>query len=865
MSGDVFNKSIAIGIFLVLTAGCRGERGPDTEPGVSQALAQRRAASLSDLRYELHLMIPDSVAQRIHGRATLRFQLASADESLALDFAAPPGSVLSVRADGQPTGFDLVNDHIVIPGQDLVMGENSVEVEFLAGDASLNRNREFLYTLFVPDRARFAFPCFDQPNLKARFQLSLDVPAGWRAVANGRLHASDGDGDRVTFVFAETEPISTYLFSFVAGEFDVIRRESGGRVMHMYHRETDSLKVARNADAIFDLHEKALDWLEEYTAIEYPFEKFDFVAIPSFQYGGMEHPGAILYRASRLLLDESATQNDMLGRASLIAHETAHMWFGDLVTMEWFDDVWMKEVFANFMAAKIVNPSFPNLNHELRFLLAHYPAAYAVDRTAGANPIRQELDNLREAGTLYGAIIYQKAPIVMKQLEELVGKYALRDGLQEYLETWAFGNADWLDLIAVLDERSDYDLRAWSRVWVEEPRRPRVVVTPNLRRDGALAALRLDQSDPANQGRLWPQRLSLLLAHGDSVRLLPVQLDRGSLSVVSVEGLPRPDYILPNGRGVGYGLFELDSASLDFLLHNAPSIPDALTRGVIWLSLWDAMLEGRVPPTRIVDLAITALGRETDILLAERILAYLGAAYWRYLGDGERWERAAVIESTLWDLAQQARSSSEAATYFNAFRSVALTDGAVERLREIWREEADVPSLTLSESDYMRLALELAVREVADWERILQEQTERIENPDRRERFEFVRPALSADPLVRERFFESLGEAANREHEPWVLEGLRYLHHPLRAATSERYILPSLELLEEIQATGDIFFPKRWLDTTLGGHNSESAAAVVRAFLEERPDYPSRLKGKILQSADALFRAASLRETWSSN
>ena len=126
-------------------------------------------------------------------------------------------------------------------------------------------------------------------------------------------------------------------------------------------------------------------WLEDYTGIPYPFGKFDFVLIPSFQFGGMEHAGAILYNAASLMLDESATQNQLLERASIIAHETAHMWFGDLVTMRWFNDVWMKEVFANFMAAKIVNPSFPQVNHELRFLLAHYPAAYQVDRTAGTN------------------------------------------------------------------------------------------------------------------------------------------------------------------------------------------------------------------------------------------------------------------------------------------------------------------------------------------------------------------------------------------------------------------------------------------------------------------------------------------------
>jgi len=205
-------------------------------------------------------------------------------------------------------------------------------------------------------------------------------------------------------------------------------------------------------------------------------------------------------------LDESATQAQMLGRASLIAHETAHMWFGDLVTMNWFDDVWTKEVFANFMAAKIVHPSFPEVDHELRFLLAHHPTAYGVDRTEGANPIRQALPNLREAGTLYGAIIYQKAPVIMRQLELLVGEDPFRDGMREYLQTFAFGNATWPALVEILDRNSPEDLRAWSDVWVEEPGRPTVWAELQPGGDGTVASLTLRQADPAGEGRVWAWR-----------------------------------------------------------------------------------------------------------------------------------------------------------------------------------------------------------------------------------------------------------------------------------------------------------------------------------------------------------------------
>lgn len=857
MKPDTLRICVAIA-YVAGTVACDRGAPPDTAPGVSWELAAQRAERLSELRYEVNLVIPASLNERIRGRETLRFDLSDASQPLVIDFHEPSESVLSVRSDSAAIDFDIVNDHIVIPAEALSSGSNAIEIAFLAGDGSLNRNREFLYTLFVPDRARFALPCFDQPNLKARFRLSLDVPATWQAVANGHVESYETNGARAVFRFGETPPISTYLFSFVAGDFDVVTRERGGREIRMYHRETDSTKVARNVEAIFDLHSTALGWLEEYTGIEYPFGKFDFVLIPAFQYGGMEHPGAILYRSSTLFLDESATQNDRLRRASLIAHETAHMWFGDLVTMDWFDDVWMKEVFANFMAAKIVNPSFPDLNHELRFLLAHYPAAYEVDRTNGANPIRQRLDNLNEAGTLYGAIIYQKAPIVMKHLELMMGEGDLRDGLRDYLRTYQYANATWPELVEILNVRTDDDLATWSQVWVNEARRPTISVERELDDRGNITSLVLSQRDPEERGRVWNQKLTPLLAYPHRLELLPVWITSQTTEVAQAKYLPAPEFMLSNGRGVGYGLFELDQASLDYLLENAPTLPDALTRGVAWLNLWDAMLEGQVSVESIVDLAAASLTFETDEQLVERVLGYLRMAYWRYSAENRRLAASEQLESLLWALLQGAPSASLKASYFGTFRSIALSDSAVAQLRAIWSRELEIEGLSLAEGDYTRIAQELAIREVAGWESILEQQQERITNPDRRERFAFVRPALSADQAVRDGFFAGLRNPANREHEPWVLAAVGYLHHPLRARDSEKYVLPSLEMLEEIQATGDIFFPKRWLDATLDGHNSESAAAIVARFLDDHPDYPPRLKSKILQSSDGLVRSSIL-------
>ena len=827
-------------------------------PGIPLALAEERARRIGDVRYELHFAIPDSHTERLRGRVTIRFDLSDASRPLALDFA-PGDSIRSATIGQRSIDLNVTTDHLVVPTTALRRGANEITLEFLAGDASLNRNPEFLYTLFVPARAHLAFPCFDQPDLKARWTVSLDIPSAWQAVSNGAETARREERGRLHLQFAETRPLPTYLFAFAAGRFKVEEAERAGRVFRMFHRETDAAKVERNRGDIFDLHASALEWLERYTGIPYPWGKFDFLLVPSFQFGGMEHAGSVYYNASGLLLDPSATQNQKLGRASLIAHETAHMWFGDLVTMRWFNDVWMKEVFANFMAAKIVNPTFPAINHDLRFLYAHYPAAYDVDRTPGTNAIRQPLDNLNEAGTLYGAIIYQKAPIVMRQLEAIVGAAQFREGLQAYLKKYELGTATWADLIAILDGRTPEDLGAWSTAWVQERGRP-IVSTELQVENGRISRLAFVQKDPiAARGLVWNQRLQVEIGLPDGVRTIEARMSSSRVEIAEARGLPAPQYALPTAGGIGYGGFVLDSRTIEYLLTRLPDIEDPLSRGAAWVTLWDQMLEGRADARAVIDLALRALPAESNEQNVERILGYTRQSYWRFIDAAGRKRLAPKVEDVLRAGLAAAPSSSLKSAWFSALRDTATTPATLRWLEGVWRKQADVPGLTLAEPDYITLALELAVREVPSWEEILELQQKRTENPDRRAQFEFVRPALSSDQKVRDAFFESLKDVKNRRRERWVLEGLEYLHHPLRAAASERYIRPSLDMLREIQRTGDIFFPKRWTDATLGGHSSASAAQTVQLLLRSLPSgYPDRLRRIVLSSSDDLFRASGV-------
>ncbi len=269
------------------------------------------------------------------------------------------------------------------------------------------------------------------------------------------------------------------------------------------------------------------------------------------------------------------------------------------------------------------------------------------------------------------------------------------------------------------------------------------------------------------------------------------------------------------------------------------------------------MLDRSVPATTFVDTALAAVATEPDEQTRQRLLGYASNAWWRFLAPAERAARAAKAEATLRAGLDAAATGGQKATWFGALRRMATTPGTLAWLTRVWDKTEPVPGLTLAEADYSSLALELAVRDVPRAAEILTGQLARIDNPDRKARFAFIMPALATDAAVRERWFLALKDVANRRREPWVLDGLDYLHHPLRAAQSAKYVRPSLDLLWEIQKTGDIFFPKRWMDNTLGGYRSGDVAGDVRRFVATLPaSYPVRLKNIVLQSADELFRAA---------
>lgn len=820
ISANILKMVLVLMVFAIAISCGKPEIPELSVPGVSRELAVYRRAIVSSLEYELGFTIPAEKDSLIRAWAKIGFELRDKLPVL-LDFkpsyTIAQGEKVSAKVNGRERELEFVNEHIVLPERYMKMGQNVVEIEFRAGEQSLNRREELLYTLLVPDRARTLFPCFDQPDLKAIYTLNLEIPKDWVAVANGKVTSADTLENSVKMAFSPTEPISTYLFSFVAGKFRIVKEVRDGREINIYHREEDPLKLAQ-IPVIYDQIYSSLKWLEDYTTIAYPFTKYDIAIVPGFQYGGMEHMGATLYSDRTMFLEKSATITEELSRAKLIAHETAHMWFGDYVTMPWFNDVWTKEVFANWFASRMVTPLFPDTDHNLNFINTYYPTSYSEDRTAGSNPVQQELDNLNRAGLVYGTIIYNKAPIVMEKLVKKTGEERFKAGIREYLKRYAYSNASWDQLIAILDSLSDEDLTQWSNVWIKERGMPHIAVSDSAReasaRTGSAGGYVYKQSDPLGRGLVWDQELK------------------------SDE--------LPNADGMGYGLFVYDSVVKQRVtgMLTGNKINDGSKRISVIINLYENLDAGYLSADEFLNAMAGALRFEKNPLIFSRITGYLTSA--QLEGSYEK------VEQILWQHVEKQEKPQFRSMAFSSYISVATSKQSADRLLKIWEMPEKFEKVKLGERELMRISYELALRYPQDYKRIKERQSARLTGADRKREFGFIYPALSPEVSARDSVFNSLLNDENREVEPWAAAALSYLNHRLRTKESLKYITPALEIIDEIQRTGDIFFPSNWLRALLGGHSSPEAAAKVKEYLDGANNLHPMLKLKILQQSHHL-------------
>ncbi|GAA5198006.1 aminopeptidase N [Microbacterium jejuense] len=598
----------------------------------------------------------DLAAQTFPTSATLTF--AATADATWLDFLGE--AVDSVTVNGAARDVDWDGARIRIDG---LAAHNVVTVHargrYSTSGEGLHRFRDpvdgevYLYTQYEPADSRRVYPVFEQPDMKANWHFTVSAPAGWQVLSNGAETAREEVDGGVRVGFAETLPLSSYITAVAAGPYYRVDGEwrSTDRVVPLGVLCRASLAPHLDADEILDITRRGLEFFEQAFAYPYPWGKYDQIFVPEYNLGAMENPGLVTFTESYVFRG-AATAAQHEGRANTILHEMAHMWFGDLVTMRWWDDLWLKESFADFMGAHaaVVAGGFPDA--WVTFASRRKGWAYVQDQLPTTHPIVADIPDLEAAKLNFDGITYAKGASVLKQLVAFVGEDAFFRGAQRYFADHAFGNTTLPDLLSALEGESGRDLTAWSRAWLQTSGLSEIAVERDT------DALVLTQTDPR------PHRLTCGLFAVADGRLA----QQGRLEVDAVEARTplagatgaEPDLVLPNVDDRTYAKVRLDDRSTDAVAAHLSSIEDPVARAVVWSALWNATRDGELPVMRFVEIVSHHATRESNVALVSDALTHTGVAIGRYAAAVTRTSIADAWLETCWAALWTAEAGSDA-------------------------------------------------------------------------------------------------------------------------------------------------------------------------------------------------------------
>lgn len=828
-------------------------------PGVSRDLARSRAAQISEVHYRLSLKLaPDS--DSLPGREELTFHLAVA-VPVILDYR--DGTVSDVTVNGAPVEPQRLDGHLIFPARYFSAGPNTIALDFVSGIATAGRavtryqdrddGAQYIYSLFVPMDASQAFPCFDQPDLKARFNLDVTAPANWTVISNARVKSVQPGRTE----FAETLPIPTYLFAFAAGPFRAIPGEG----FRLFVRQSKYDRALQEGPEVLKTAREGVRFMAEYFARPYPFPKYDLVLIPGFPFGGMEHAGATFLREESVLFRSVPTAGDKIQRQALILHETAHQWFGDLVTMRWFDDLWLKEGFAQYMAYQALAALHPTDEIWERFYQSFKPPAYAIDSTQGTTPIHQDIANLKDAKSAYGAIVYSKTPGILRQLAFVIGDTAFRDGVRLFLREHAYGNAEWDDLIHAYERSSGQSLAAWANAWIKQPGMLQIDVDWSCQ-NGLIDRFSLHQKDVLDKGHLWPIRTQILLAYNGAPSLaFPASLAQSTANLSGPIGKPCPAWIFANDHDYAYGRFLLDQRSLQYVTAHIEGVTEPFRRALQWGAAWDGVREMQLAPSVYIRLAIRALPTETDESLTQSVLAHVTTAYEHYLSTSQINALAPDLEALLDQRMQSATDLSLRILYYRAFRSIATTPAALARLKNLLAGKSEVPGLEIKPLDRWTMIATLIAHSDPEAAALFEAGQQRDQTGDGR-RNAFVSAAARPDAATKKRYFNDYLHNSSLQ-EDWITQSLAAFNYWNQSELTLPYLDAALSALPQIKRDRKIFFLLGWLNAFIGGQHSEDAASRVHRWLETHPTDPD-LARKVLEVLDELDRTVRIRARFTS-
>lgn len=807
--------------------------------------------------------------------STIRFSCTEPGAETFLDFVN--GTVTSITLNG--TDLDPAGHHadsrVRLPG---LAADNEVVVvatgRYTNTGEGLHRfvdpvdGEVYLYSQFeVPDSRRM-YPVFEQPDLKAAFAFTVTAPAHWQVVSNSPTPEPEPAAEgTATWRFERTPRLSSYITALVAGPYDVVRDSLTSRAgevpLGIFCRR--SLTPYLDADAIFDVTKKGFAFFEEEFDCAYPFAKYDQLFTPEFNAGAMENAGCVTI-SEIYVFRSKVTEARVERRALTILHELAHMWFGDLVTMRWWDDLWLNESFAEWASTTCQSEATHWVDAWTTFGTHEKDWAYRQDQLSSTHPIVAPIRDLQDVEVNFDGITYAKGASVLKQLVAYVGREPFRDGLRAYFRKHAWGNTTLDDLLTELEATSGRDLRSWARLWLETAGvatlRPLVEVDDR----GRMSSVVIEQTCAPGYETLRPHRLAVGLYEVRDGALhrterLELDVDGARTEVPELVGRQQPDLLLVNEDDLAYAKIRLDERSLATALAHPRGFTSSLPRSLVLASTWDMTRDAEMSARSFVDLVLATLPGEADSTLLRTLLGQLQVSVFLYTAPEHREATRTATRDRLWEIARAAEPGSDAQLQLVSAAAALTTAGDDTTTLRALLDGTDVLEGLVVDFE-MRWTLLTAVVAAGDAgaDEIAAEQA-REDTATARER---AAQALAARPTA-EAHAEAWAQAVEGNGLPNAVVAATGLGFT-RFGTPAELLAPSVAayhaMLDSVQdrkgshalveTVVQVFYPRPLADRAL--HDA------TQGWLDGHPDAPAALRRLVAENRDPIARALAAQE-----
>jgi aminopeptidase N len=677
---------------------------------LSQLDAAARSARVSNVDYTLDFTLTGK--ESFAGTTTLAFDLNDTSAPLTIDL--DKATVKSVTVNGKQVATQYNQWFITLAPQDLAKGRNTVTVAYerlhSTNGEGLHRmvdpvdGKVYTYSHFEPAAAHQMFALFDQPDLKATYKLTVTAPADWQVVSTTReTGVNDAGNGARRWTFPATKKLSPYNFSMHAGPYKVWEDNSGKYPMRLLARQSVAAQI--QPAEWFKYTKAGLAFFDDYFGIPYQFDKYDQILVPDFLYGAMENAGAITFAERGFMYKAEMTKDQRHSLASVIMHEMAHQWFGDLVTMKWWNGLWLNESFASFMGTLATAEATEFKDAWQAFYSSGKQGAYVQDQKATTHPIEVPVPSTQNAFDNIDAITYSKGASTLMQLRHLLGADVFRKGVHNYLVKYQFRNATLDDFIGSLGEAAGRDLSGWTRQWLYQAGVNTIAANYTCK-GGKIASFKLDQTAPSALPTLREQRVQVATfkLEGGQLALAKnaaVTYSGARTAVPALVGSDCPDLVYPNYEDWGFAKVQLDQRSFNTARTHLSNVSDPLLRTMLWQSLWDGVRDGKLPLNEFIATALHNAPLEKDYTLLGDVLGKVGMSkyYLNKMGDTPYAHKAARdLEQMAWNGVVASKGDDNfQRRWFDQYLGLASSREALDHLAAILDGRTKVEGLNINQ------------------------------------------------------------------------------------------------------------------------------------------------------------------------